>query len=1267
MSTSATIVQATRDDRQAAKKSPWIIGPWFDSLFFTLSPVLALVLGIVISGADLPQRSFMLGNYSNTFANSFIGTFIFAHLFIVFFRSHLNGAIFRTHPLRFTVVPVVLWMAMNFSPWTAVSVAVLATWWDVYHSSLQTFGIGRIYDMKLGNDPTVGRQLDRWINLLLYAGPILAGATLMDHVEDFEDFDEVGSIFFSSIPVLVESNRQYFTWTILGLGLPFLGYYVFAYWRLQQKGYRVSPQKVLLLVSTGLVSIYTWGFNTFGEAFFIMNFFHAWQYFALVWWSERKNLVSVAHVQNVSWGMPLIFVIFLSVGLGYGLWAEMLNTNSAVFFNLAIVVSIMHFWYDGFIWSVRKKQESRHRAPRLGCPCHGLCLSRWVENFMIASKVSNGPSSAGILLVPQLILVLTILVTPWCYGGIHESTQVFVLLAMLCAGIGWLLASFFPGSGSRPAVLPLAMLPLVAGVLFGLFQLLPLPRSVAGLIAPQTADLREQLVSDDIYPETADADGVPTPTSIRHTISLRPAATRHDLLLLTLGLAGFYLASQLFHSPRAYLALCMAVAANGAIFTVFGLIQRLTWNGRVYWIGGRAGGMSFGAFVNRNNAGGYLNLCLAAAVALLVFAANAKQADGESERNERSSRHPTYQSSARERITRSFAEMDAWQLLAGCLAAVLMGGILCTLSRGAGIGMLFASAVTALVVMLTGQREKRLGGIWVALAAGLGLVAWVGLHDALVARAGTLAEGEQLVESGRVPNWTDALHSVPDFWRTGSGLGTYRDIYLLYQQRFDPTWYYHAENQYVQALVEGGLPALLLLLAEIGLVALAVRSLIRSPDPRDYAFAVGGVFVLASQMVCGFLDFGLNLPANLLLMAVLCGALAGRAASIAESGTKSAWLAFPLPAMARPVFGSLLVLGLLLAVWQIRSIAATELALLDAEYSTLPGDPTEQYLRDLVAKLESRLDGSSDDPELHYQLGRARTYLHRVLKVEELRRTTPVSVSFNELWQRASTATLHARVQELARAGDAQQLESVRGEPLVKEHLLPAWRHLLLSRQACPILAKTHLRLAKLCFLQCPPECDAAHVNRARLTAPSDLYTLIESGLLDLQAGRIDDACQSWRRCLELSDEDAEFIVDYAQPALALPVVVEKILPASPSLLLRLARDKFADDDESQRVLLDRAGQLAEGADLPEDQRHYFRAAVYAESGDHAAALGEYQQAVSLQPREINWRYEYGKLLFQEGQYDQAREQLRWCARNAPNSAEYRRLLEEIIKAKSRG
>jgi hypothetical protein len=221
---------------------------------------------------------------------------------------------------------------------------------------LQTFGFARIYDRKVGNDATVGRRLDWVLNTLLYAGPIVAGATMLDHFEDFEEFDEVGATFFTSIPAFMETQQRYFTWSFLALGVLFLLYYIWSYWRFSQQGYKVSFLKVYLLVSTGLCSIYTWGFNTWGEAFFIMNFFHAFQYFGIVWAKERKTIGQIFGVESLSWGKPLAICLFVGSALLYGFWVEAVDTSIKWLWGITLVVSIMHFWYDGFIWSVRKEQ-----------------------------------------------------------------------------------------------------------------------------------------------------------------------------------------------------------------------------------------------------------------------------------------------------------------------------------------------------------------------------------------------------------------------------------------------------------------------------------------------------------------------------------------------------------------------------------------------------------------------------------------------------------------------------------------------------------------------------------------------------------------------------------------------------------------------------------------------------------------------------------------------------------------------------------------------
>jgi hypothetical protein len=340
----------------ARARSSFIVGPLHDGFFFIFSPLWAIALGFWVSHGSFWNTRVEFGEYRHTFANLFIGAFIMAHLVLVFFRSHANQNIFKTHPIRFTIVPIALVTAMTASVWVFVTVLVLTTWWDVYHSALQTFGIGRIYDTRAGNDPQVGRSLDRNLNILLYLGPILAGATLMEHVNDFREFDRVGAMFFTAIPAYANANASFFTWLVLLIGIPFLSYYVLAYWILHRGGYHVSWQKVALLVSTGLCSIFAWGFNSFGEAFFIVNFFHALQYFALVWWSEKKNLTAVFHLGGMRWGRQLTFLIFIGLAAVYGVWAETSIGESQ--FCLAIVntVAVMHFWYDGFIWSVRRKQ-----------------------------------------------------------------------------------------------------------------------------------------------------------------------------------------------------------------------------------------------------------------------------------------------------------------------------------------------------------------------------------------------------------------------------------------------------------------------------------------------------------------------------------------------------------------------------------------------------------------------------------------------------------------------------------------------------------------------------------------------------------------------------------------------------------------------------------------------------------------------------------------------------------------------------------------------
>ena len=121
------------------------------------------------------------------------------------------------------------------------------------------------------------------------------------------------------------------------------------------RGYQVSWPITWLYASTGLTSIYTWGFNSYGEAFFIMNRLHTVQYFALVWCSEKRNLMERFGLANRPFALPITFALFIGVAASYGYSVEWLDGDITQLLAITLTVSLMHFWYDGFIWPVRKQ------------------------------------------------------------------------------------------------------------------------------------------------------------------------------------------------------------------------------------------------------------------------------------------------------------------------------------------------------------------------------------------------------------------------------------------------------------------------------------------------------------------------------------------------------------------------------------------------------------------------------------------------------------------------------------------------------------------------------------------------------------------------------------------------------------------------------------------------------------------------------------------------------------------------------------------------
>jgi hypothetical protein len=333
----------------------YLVSARYDLGFFILSPVLALLLTIVMARFPVLVAPETLLGRGRPWIDLLLGVWINAHLFAVVFRSHLNQTVFERFRVRFTWVPVVLFAAFVSSDWLMVTGVVLGVLWDTYHSAMQNFGFCRLYDAKAGNPAQRGRRLDMVFNLVMYIGPICIGPNLAPNISVINSYRELGwggpSQLFGWV---MHVQAQLAQVVMIGAAL-FVAYYVLAYLWLVRAGHKVPRAKLLLLLSTGLINLLAWGYLPPLQAFFIMNFYHALQYFALVWATEQQGIQRLLPRAKRPGHALATLLMFASIVLTVGALHVYFDVpRLRIGYAFFTVVSLMHFWYDGFIWSVRK-------------------------------------------------------------------------------------------------------------------------------------------------------------------------------------------------------------------------------------------------------------------------------------------------------------------------------------------------------------------------------------------------------------------------------------------------------------------------------------------------------------------------------------------------------------------------------------------------------------------------------------------------------------------------------------------------------------------------------------------------------------------------------------------------------------------------------------------------------------------------------------------------------------------------------------------------
>ena len=308
-------------------------------------------------------------------------------------------------------------------------------------------------------------------------------------------------------------------------------------------------------------------------------------------------------------------------------------------------------------------------------------------------------------------------------------------------------------------------------------------------------------------------------------------STRVELLLLLATLLFLFLCVQAFRTLQDWRTFVWFGMGLGFVISVFGILQHLTFNGKLYWVRELTyGGIPFGPYVNRNHFAGLMELLIPLALVPLVLG-----------------------KVRRERLA-----------VVGLFAIMPIAALFLSASRG-GIVSFFVQ-FTLLVYLLLRRRglAKRLLAVSAVLLAALMIVTWLGVGRIL--QRFSSIQTLEVTEGKRAAMRRGAWHIFLDHPLAGTGLGTFQIAYPPYETLYDAKVVNHAHNDYLQTLAETGALGGLCCAWFLGVLLLKSFSLFRQSDfSFPGALQLSGIVACAGFLVHALVDFNFHIPSNLWL------------------------------------------------------------------------------------------------------------------------------------------------------------------------------------------------------------------------------------------------------------------------------------------------------------------------------------------------------------------------------------------------------------------
>ena len=380
----------------------------------------------------------------------------------------------------------------------------------------------------------------------------------------------------------------------------------------------------------------------------------------------------------------------------------------------------------------------------------------------------------------------------------------------------------------RKSALVIAL--FVLWLMFILFQLAPMPDPIIAQISPLSANYA---ASYPIFPPGA------------HSLSVDPYATIAAFLKSLAYVLFFCLALLLVHSRRrlrqlAYVLILSALfqAVYGSLMTLSGLEYGFFIEKYVSW------GLATGTYINRNHLAGYLGMCLAVGIGMLIASLDT----GESY---------TWKQRLRKLLQLFLSPKARLRLYLVMMVIALvmthsrMGNtaFFASIFIAGGLGLLLSRHATRSTILLLTS----------LIIIDIFIVGtWFGIEKVAerIEQTSLARESRDEVDEYAIAQWKD-------YKIIGSGAGSFYAVFPKYRQQDVPGVYDHTHNDYLELLTEGGVVGFTLLgLAVILTSGAAIIAQYRRKDPLMRGASFAAMMGISSILIHSTVDFNLQIPAN---------------------------------------------------------------------------------------------------------------------------------------------------------------------------------------------------------------------------------------------------------------------------------------------------------------------------------------------------------------------------------------------------------------------